>query len=68
MVTQIYRVANISCEHCTHTIERELKMVEGVQAVQADLPSKKVTVTVAAAPVLKSVESTLTEIGYPGEK
>ncbi len=68
MVTQAYLVSNISCEHCTHTIEKELKLVKGVQVVKAELDSKKVTVTVDMPATLPSVESTLVEIGYPGTK
>ena len=68
MVQQTYTVSAISCSHCTHTIERELKMVPGVKAVSADLDSKRVTVSVDAAPTLNVVESTLVEIGYPGTK
>ena len=68
MIQQTYTVANISCSHCTHTIERELKMVNGVQAVTTDLDSKRVTVTVDAPPTLSAVENTLVEIGYPGRK
>jgi copper chaperone len=68
MIQQTYTVANISCSHCTHTIERELKLVGGVQAVSTDLEGKRITVTVDAPRTLSAVESTLVEIGYPGEK
>lgn len=68
MVTQTYQVANISCAHCTHTIERELKLVQGVQAVKADLEGKRVSVTVDSPQILQAVEHTLAEIGYPGTK
>ena len=68
MIQQTYTVANISCSHCTHTIERELKQVDGVQAVSTDLDSKRVTVTVDAPPTLSAVENMLVEIGYPGKK
>jgi copper chaperone len=68
MIQQTYTVANISCSHCTQTIERELKMVSGVQAVSTDLDSKRVTVTVDAPPTLSAVESMLVEIGYPCAK
>ncbi len=68
MFSQTYLVSNISCSHCTHTIERELKMVEGVQSVKADEQSKHVTITVDSPQRLQAVESTLVEIGYPGEK
>ena len=35
MTTQTYVVPNISCSHCTHTIERELAFVDGVESVHA---------------------------------
>jgi len=35
MTSKTYVVPNISCSHCTHTIERELELVEGVESVQA---------------------------------
>ena len=68
MLSQTYLASNISCAHCTHTIERELKMVAGVQAVHAEEQSKKVTVTVDKPETLQAVESTLAEIGYPATK
>ncbi|MBI1800070.1 MAG: heavy-metal-associated domain-containing protein [Chloroflexi bacterium] len=68
MVNQTYHVTNISCAHCTHTIERELKMVRGVQSVAANLQTKDVAVVVDAPPALTSVEQMLVEIGYPGER
>ncbi len=67
MTTKTYQVPNISCNHCTATIERELKMVDGVQNVKAELDSKRVTVQVQNDQVLPEVEQTLAEIGYPAE-
>jgi len=68
MLSQTYLVSNISCSHCTHTIERELKMVQGVQSVKADEQSKHVTVAVDTPARLQAVEAMLVEIGYPGTK
>ena len=62
-----YHVPNISCGHCTATIERELKLLAGVQTVKADQQSKQVAVTVSEPAVLATVEATLNEIGYPAE-
>ena len=67
MTTKTYNVPAISCGHCTATIERELKHVDGVQSVKADLDSKRVTVQVNEETVLPAVEATLVEIGYPAE-
>ncbi len=65
MFTQTYLVSNISCSHCTHTIERELKLVNGVQSVHAEEQSKRVTVAVDKPETFQSVQDTLAEIGYP---
>lgn len=65
MSTKTYTVPGISCGHCTATIERELKFVEGLQSVKAELESKQVTVDVQSDDVLAEVEKMLEEIGYP---
>lgn len=65
MKTKTYSVPNISCGHCTATIERELRAVEGLAHVKAELESREVTVEVTAEEVLAEVESLLQEIGYP---
>jgi copper chaperone len=58
-------VPAISCGHCTATIERELKLVAGLQQVKAELATRQVTVEVENEAVLSAVEQTLIEIGYP---
>lgn len=65
MTTKTYYVPDISCGHCTATIERELKLVDGLESVQAELDSKLVTVEVQSEDVLAEVEKMLEEIGYP---
>lgn len=67
MTTKTYHVPNISCGHCTATIERELKFVSGVGSVKAEQESKNVTVEVEDVGVLQSVEAMLVEIGYPAQ-
>ncbi len=67
MTTKTYHVQNISCGHCTATIERELKLVDGVQSVKAEQTSKNVTVAVINEAVFPRVETTLVEIGYPAD-
>lgn len=67
MTTKTYNVPAISCGHCTATIERELKLVDGVQTVKAELDSKRVTVQVSEDTILPAVEATLVEIGYPAQ-
>lgn len=65
MTIKTYHVPNISCDHCVGTIERELKSVEGLKSVKAELETKSVTVEVDAEEVLAEVEKLLEEIGYP---
>lgn len=65
MATKVYVCPDISCHHCTMTIERELKALDGVISVQADLDTKKVVVEVKDESVFPTVEATLKEIGYP---
>lgn len=67
-MNKTYTVPAISCGHCTATIERELKLVSGVEAVKADLQTKLVSVDVKEPAVLAAVEATLEEIGYPAQK
>jgi copper chaperone len=65
MSTKTYTVPAISCGHCTATIERELKDVDGVESVKAEVETKHVTVEFESADVLVEVEKLLEEIGYP---
>ena len=65
MTTKIYNVPDISCGHCTATLERELKLVDGLDSVTAELDPKQVTVEVQSDDVLVDVEKMLEEIGYP---
>ncbi len=64
-MTKTYTVPDISCGHCTATIERELKLVDGVTSVKAEQESKQVTVEVKDEATLANVEAMLQEIGYP---
>ena len=43
--TRTYSVPGIHCGHCKAAVTRELETVEGVEAVDVDLESKRVTVT-----------------------
>jgi copper chaperone CopZ len=65
MTTKTFVVPNISCGHCTHTIESELAEINGVKSVKAEEASKKVTVTFDAPATWEQIVDTLTEIDYP---
>lgn len=67
MSRETFNVPNISCMHCVRRITEALSKVPGVESVQADVATKKVTVTYEGADVPARVRATLEEIGYPAE-
>jgi len=68
MTDVMYKIQNISCEHCSHTIKMELLELEGVKTVEVDVKSKKVTVSFELPATLSKIEELLDEINYPVEK
>ncbi len=65
MKTITYTIPNISCGHCVHTIKAELGDMQGVQAVEADMMTKKTTVTFDAPATEEKIKALLAEINYP---
>ncbi|HDQ72230.1 MAG TPA: heavy metal transporter [Chloroflexi bacterium] len=65
MNTQALSVPNISCNHCVMTIERELRNLEGVVAVDANAETKQVVVKWDDPASLEEIKALLTEINYP---
>lgn len=65
MTTETYLAPDISCGHCVMTIQRELGALEGVQVVEADEASKRVTVTFGPPADASKIGSLMEEIGYP---
>ena len=65
MTTVTYAVPNISCAHCTHTIQVELADLQGVQSVKADLATKKVEIAFDAPASEETIKALLAEIEYP---
>lgn len=63
-----YLVENISCGHCTNTIETELGAMPEVESVTADKTTKLVTVSPASDDAVAAIQSMLEEIGFPGQK
>jgi copper chaperone len=68
MTTKTFVVPNISCGHCTSTIELELSDLVGVTNVNADVDSKNVTVSWEEPATWDSIQSLLTEINYPPQQ
>ena len=65
MTTKTFTVPNISCGHCTHTIESELGELAGVQSVKADEATKQVTVAYDTPANWDTIKNLLTEINFP---
>ena len=65
MQSKTVTVPNISCGHCTHTIEMELADISGVQSVKADQDSRQVVVEWGEPATWEQIESMLVEINYP---
>jgi copper chaperone CopZ len=65
MQNKTFLVPNISCGHCTHTVEMELGDINGVQTVKADQDSRQVTVQWGDPATWEQIETTLVEINYP---
>ncbi|MFQ5401578.1 MAG: metal-sensing transcriptional repressor [Anaerolineae bacterium] len=67
MTSKTFNVPNISCGHCTHTIETEVGELAGVTRVKADQASKRVTVAWDAPATWEKIAAVLQEINYPPE-
>jgi copper chaperone len=65
VTTVTYSIPNISCNHCTHTIEMEVSDLEGVQDVSAEVESKQATITFEAPASEEKIKTLLAEINYP---
>ena len=68
MTTKTFVVPNISCGHCTSTIELELTDLAGVSSVDAEQESKQVTVTWDSPATWDSIEALLVEFIYPPQQ
>ncbi|MFW6098095.1 MAG: heavy-metal-associated domain-containing protein [Chloroflexota bacterium] len=62
-----FKVPNISCGHCVHTVKMEVGDIAGVQRVDADEQSKQVTVVWDDPATWDQIRDTLVEINYPPE-
>ena len=67
MQSKTFTVPNISCGHCTHTIEMEVGDLAGVQRVKADQATRQVVVEWEAPATWEQIKATLVEINYAPE-
>ena len=65
MSSKTFTAPNISCGHCTRTIEVELGDLAGVMSVKAEIESKQVAVEWDAPTNWKEIQDLLVEIGFP---
>jgi copper chaperone CopZ len=67
MQTKTFKVPNISCGHCVHTVQSEVGELPGVKKVVAVENTKMVTVEWEAPQTWENIRALLTEINYPPE-
>jgi copper chaperone CopZ len=68
MPTKSFKVPNISCGHCVHTVQNEVGELEGVKRVIAIEDTKMVTVEWEEPPQSwDNIKALLAEIDYPPE-
>lgn len=65
MPTVTYKIPNISCHHCVHTIQGELSELEGVKKVIAEVESKTARIEFEAPATEEILKKVLAEINYP---
>jgi copper chaperone len=64
-ITVKLSIPNISCHHCTMTIQRETGELAGVESVQGDVATKTATFVLKDEQSVETLKKTLAEIGYP---
>ncbi len=64
MIEQIYRVPDVSCEHCVRAITDELGKLPGIQNVGVDLKTKLVTVQHDGSVSDAELRAGIEEAGY----
>jgi len=67
MAKQTFSVPNISCDHCVQTIRNELKELGGVNLMDGDADSRKITVEYEDPATEEKIREKLKEINYPAE-
>ena len=65
MSSKTVTVPNISCNHCTNTIETEVSELTGVSSVKADVDSKEVVVEWTDPANWDQIQSLMEEINFP---
>jgi copper chaperone len=64
MTQATYTVTGMTCGHCASSVTEEVQAIGGVQNVDVDLPTGKVTVTSTEPLNDDQVRAAVTEAGY----
>ncbi len=64
MTERVYNVPDVSCEHCVSAITKELTQIDGVQNVQVDIETKKVTVVTNDSVAEQQIRDGIDEAGF----
>ena len=67
MQSKTFKVPNISCGHCVHTVQSDVGELEGVKSVVAAEDTKMVTVEWIEPQSWGNIKTLLAEINYPAE-
>jgi copper chaperone CopZ len=62
--TTTWTVTGMTCGHCVASVTEELLEVDGIEAVDVDLPTGAVTVTSAGPVERAAVAAAVDEAGY----
>jgi copper chaperone len=65
MQKETLNIPNISCGHCVAAIEKELKSISGVSAVNGNSDTKEVEVQWKSPATLDIIKRALADINYP---
>ena len=66
--TVTYSIPNISCNHCVHTVTMEVRDLEGVRSVVADVETQKATIVFSPPATEDGIKDLLAEINYPATR
>jgi len=65
VTTVTYKIPNISCGHCIHTVQSEVSELAGVKSVVADIEKKEAVIIFEPPASEEKIKSLLAEINYP---
>jgi copper chaperone CopZ len=68
MNTLTFKISNISCSHCIHTIKTEVGELPGVKKIEGSVETRLVTIGYDDPATREQIEALLAEIDYPVEK